>query len=53
MSKEKTGTIPEGMWKIYYRLLKVHPEWSKKRALTVARYAYFAQHETEKEQETQ
>ena len=30
--------------KIYYRLLKIHPEWSKKRAWLVAHYAYQAKY---------
>lgn len=41
-TKQNTNNIPDAVWKIYYRLLKLNPQWSKKRALTVARYAYLA-----------
>lgn len=36
----KSNNIPKEMWIIYHNIIKAHPEYTKKRAMTVARYAY-------------
>lgn len=38
--KTKTTNIPDMQWLFYRNIIKAHPDWSKKRAMTVARYAY-------------
>jgi hypothetical protein len=41
---KKSNNIPQEQWLIYHNIVKAHPDWTKKRAMTVARYAYNARY---------
>jgi hypothetical protein len=48
--KTRKSNIPNEQWLIYNNIVKAHPDWSKKRALTVAGYAYRSRYAVETEQ---